>query len=440
MDRKPRRDEREQDAEQPGAAQRTERPKPAPERPTKDFSTIQLPAIDQLTIGSPPADHDDNDLATIRLPVSELVKALPHGASGRALTAAPTTPQRAVAPTRSGEVAAVAPPDVASELVIIPGSGRVAHHPYTPRRPRPLVMRLTVAVLIATVVFLEIYAVGPLGLGSAGATGSRSPFQALAGAVMWQATPSYRLYIAREGDTVESIALRFGVQIGGIYELNGMLSGEELQLGKAYKIPTDPTYGLDYRPSSSLNAIQGVPGTATNGGYYGPTIYGDHIWNSEAGIPPDGALCGPTPRGSGDNLANYATASFDLKAPNWGAYWVRGFTWYHFGVDLANPEGTPIHAAQSGEVIFAAWDTGGGGWSVKINHCNHLSTAYGHMDKLLVHVHQMVTVGQVIGLEGSTGWSTGPHLHFSTQWDNIAVDPMQFFGDSKYAITTFRPD
>ncbi|HEY7834585.1 MAG TPA: M23 family metallopeptidase, partial [Ktedonobacterales bacterium] len=155
---------------------------------------------------------------------------------------------------------------------------------------------------------------------------------------------------------------------------------------------------------------------------------------------PPGAYCGPTPRGSGDNLYRYDLASFDLKSPNWGAYWVRGFTWYHFGVDLANPLGTPIHAAQSGEVIFANWDTGGGGWSVKLNHCNHLATAYGHMETLLVHVHQMVHAGDVIGLEGSTGWSTGPHLHFSVQWDNLAVDPMLFFGESQYEITHFRQD
>ena len=139
-------------------------------------------------------------------------------------------------------------------------------------------------------------------------------------------------------------------------------------------------------------------------------------------------------------MGNYDLSSFDLKSPNWGAYWVRGFTWYHFGVDLANPAGTPIHAAQAGEVIFAGWDTGGGGWSVKINHCNHISTAYGHMEQLLVKVHDMVNVGDVVGLEGSTGWSTGPHLHFSVQWDNGAVDPMLFFGESKYNITHYLPD
>jgi murein DD-endopeptidase MepM/ murein hydrolase activator NlpD len=322
--------------------------------------------------------------------------------------------------------------------LVIPGSGRAYTLNYLPRRKRPLVMRVAVLAVTVCIVTAGLFAVLPLTSGGADAAQHTSAFQAIANAVNWRGSPSYNWYTVQNGDTLESLRDKFHVQIGGIYELNNMLSGEELQVGKTYKIPTDPNYGMYYRPE---NYTASFSGTNTSGsGYYGPTIYTDQIWSTMAGMPPDGSLCGPTPRGSGDNLANYDPASFDLKAPNWGAYWVRGFTWYHFGVDLANPEGTPIHAAQSGEVIFAAWDTGGGGWSVKINHCNHLSTAYGHMDQLLVKVHQMVRVGDVIGLEGSTGWSTGPHLHFSCQWNNTAVDPMQFFNWSQYNITHPLPD
>jgi LysM repeat protein len=357
-----------------------------------------------------------------------------------AITARRTTQLPAVEPSASpATVPSLSPARAGTTApLVIPGSGRAYTLKYLPRRKRPLVMRMAVLVASVCIVTAGLFAMLPLTGGSGDDAQHSSAFQAIANAVLWHGSPAFHWYTVQNGDTLDSLRDKFHVQIGGIYELNGMLSGEELQVGKAYKIPTDPNYGMYYRPQ---NYQASFSGTDTSGsGYFGPTIYTDQIWSTMAGMPPDGALCGPTPQGSGDNLANYDPSSFDLKAPNWGAYWVRGFTWYHFGIDLANPEGTPIHAAQSGEVIFAAWDTGGGGWSVKINHCNHLSTAYGHMDQLLVKVHQMVRVGDVIGLEGSTGWSTGPHLHFSTQWNNAAVDPMQFFNWSQYNITHPLPD
>lgn len=307
---------------------------------------------------------------------------------------------------------------------IIPGSGETMGTGYIPRRERPLVQRLAVITLTACIIFTGLFAVAPLNGGGADAR-SATPFEALAGAVVWHAQTAFVWYTAKSGDTLDSIATKFGVQIGGIYELNGMLSGQEIEIGKAYKIPTDPSYGLYYRPTSFYAA----------GNCAGCTRYGNSPWTSIAGNPPAGSLCGPTPHGDGDNMGNYDLSSFNLYAPNPNAYWVRGFSWYHNGADLANPEGTPIHASQAGEVIFAGWDPGGGGWTVKIDHCNHLSTFYAHNDQLLVHAHQMVNAGDVISLEGSTGWSTGPHCHFTVEWDNNPVDPLAFFDWSTYNIT-----
>jgi murein DD-endopeptidase MepM/ murein hydrolase activator NlpD len=104
-------------------------------------------------------------------------------------------------------------------------------------------------------------------------------------------------------------------------------------------------------------------------------------------------------------------------------------------VDIAAAEGNPIHAAQSGQVIWAGWDVGGLGWSVKINHCDHISTVYGHMDKLLVKAGDNVQQGDPIGLEGSTGWSTGPHLHYMVEVDNQPVDPMAYYNYNTNSVT-----
>ena len=98
----------------------------------------------------------------------------------------------------------------------------------------------------------------------------------------------------------------------------------------------------------------------------------------------------------------------------------------HTGIDLAAPYGTPITAADTGQVIWVGWDWSGLGWAVKINHGNYLATIYGHMDHFIVKVGQNVTKGQIVGYEGSTGASTGPHVHFMVLLHNVWVDPQLY--------------
>lgn len=95
----------------------------------------------------------------------------------------------------------------------------------------------------------------------------------------------------------------------------------------------------------------------------------------------------------------------------------------HSGIDLAAPYGTPITASDTGEVIWTGWDWSGLGWAVKISHGNFIATIYGHMASYIVKVGQYVTKGQVIGYEGSTGASTGPHVHFMVLVNNVWVNP-----------------
>ncbi len=98
----------------------------------------------------------------------------------------------------------------------------------------------------------------------------------------------------------------------------------------------------------------------------------------------------------------------------------------HTGIDLAAPYGTPVTAADNGQVIWVGWDWSGLGWAVKINHGDYIATNYGHLDHFIVKVGQNVSIGQVIGYEGSTGASTGPHVHFMVLVRNIWVDPTKY--------------
>lgn len=104
------------------------------------------------------------------------------------------------------------------------------------------------------------------------------------------------------------------------------------------------------------------------------------------------------------------------------------FSGWHNGIDIANSTGTLVHAAQSGAVTYSGWDNTGYGYMVRIDHGNGLQSLYGHASKLLVSVGQTVNKGDVIMLMGSTGNSTGPHVHFSVfrGAGYSALNPLQF--------------
>ena len=104
-----------------------------------------------------------------------------------------------------------------------------------------------------------------------------------------------------------------------------------------------------------------------------------------------------------------------------GSRWGR----MHEGIDIAVGSGTPVHAAAAGTIIYAGWMEGYGNLVV-IDHGNGLSTAYGHNSSLASAVGQSVSAGQVIAYSGSTGHSTGPHVHFEVRVNGAPVDPLGY--------------
>jgi murein DD-endopeptidase MepM/ murein hydrolase activator NlpD len=97
----------------------------------------------------------------------------------------------------------------------------------------------------------------------------------------------------------------------------------------------------------------------------------------------------------------------------------------HTGIDFRGTFGEPIHATAAGTVTSAGW-SGGYGQMVEVDHGNGLATRYGHLSEIDVKVGQSIRIGQVVGRLGSTGRSTGPHLHYETRVDGEPVDPQKF--------------
>ncbi|WP_235187263.1 M23 family metallopeptidase [Thermus caliditerrae] len=102
------------------------------------------------------------------------------------------------------------------------------------------------------------------------------------------------------------------------------------------------------------------------------------------------------------------------------------FQRYHTGIDLAAPYGTPIVAAKAGQVQVAGWSSYGYGFHVVVDHGGGVETLYAHMSRIAVRSGEWVEAGQVIGYVGSTGWSTGPHLHFEVRVGGVARNPLAY--------------
>ena len=113
---------------------------------------------------------------------------------------------------------------------------------------------------------------------------------------------------------------------------------------------------------------------------------------------------------------------------------VRGFRNGHTGIDVALQTGDSVRSSWTGVVRYAGYDHGGYGKLVVVRHCNGLETWYAHLSAILVLPNQPVGKGAVVGLGGSTGRSTGPHLHFETRYMGKPMDPLRVIrlNDSTY--------
>ena len=153
----------------------------------------------------------------------------------------------------------------------------------------------------------------------------------------------------------------------------------------------------------------------------------------------------PIPAATGNNQSPVASI-YPLTNPapitsrfGWRTHPLTGNRRFHSGLDIGAPSGSPVVATGAGTVISAGWN-GGYGKAIIIQHSDTQQTLYGHLSEISVQAGQTIAQGTVIGLVGSTGNSTGPHLHFESRMPNVAgvwsaVDPTQ---EIKYAVDTLR--
>jgi murein DD-endopeptidase MepM/ murein hydrolase activator NlpD len=211
-----------------------------------------------------------------------------------------------------------------------------------------------------------------------------------------------RAHVIGRGETLSAIAASYGLSVAALRQANRLPPTGHLSVGETLRVP----------PTAGPNAVAGPHQTATASGAARLLALPRHV------APP---LRAPVRAGHGFlwPVEGPMTSPFGERAQAMGG----GGAQFHAGIDISVPTGTPVQAAQEGTVVFAGYN-GAYGKVVKLDHANGFSTLYAHNSRLLVYVGQAIAAGQVICLSGSTGRSTGPHLHFEVHKDGWPVDPL----------------
>lgn len=249
-------------------------------------------------------------------------------------------------------------------------------------------------------------------------------------------------YTVRPGDNVETIAQRFGLLPTTIVWSNKDVEDNPdiLRVGQVlsvlpidgiwYTVQADDTLSsiaekfkanADDIVQSPLNGLSAgsnlLPGTriVVPGGVK-PFV--PRVVEAQTSRAP---AVGRTYSGSAPSFATSGSFGWPTRG-----YISQGYWWGHRGLDIANGVGVPVAAADGGYVTYAGWSPVGYGYMVQIDHGNGFSTLYAHLSQWYVDPGQAVARGQIIGAMGSTGNSTGPHLHFEVRYGGVPQNPLVY--------------
>lgn len=194
----------------------------------------------------------------------------------------------------------------------------------------------------------------------------------------------------KKGETLDGIAKKYQADVEKIKEFNELASAEAIQTEQILLIPD----GIQPAPTP---APRPRPSIASIGGLFDST---------------------PSP-------ALQDTSSGQFGRPTSGLLINQYFTWRHSGIDISRKSGLEVYASENGRVESVGWQ-GGYGNTVIINHGGGVKTLYGHLSKFQTSVGESVSRGQAIAMMGSTGWSTGVHLHFEVIVNGRKVNPLSY--------------
>lgn len=252
-------------------------------------------------------------------------------------------------------------------------------------------------------------------------------------------------YIVVEGDTLSSIGQKYSISVDAIRYANNLTDLNYLKIGQELTIP--PIEGVVYKVQKGDSIESVAQKFAVASQAVVDFNYLDEPFELTVGqelIIPDAKIPEPRPKTLDERPAIPTYPSYDVDAytnipytdsgfvgtgrfvwPTNARFISQYFSWYHPALDIT--KGGPIYAADSGTVIRAGWWPNGYGYAVQIDHGNGYTTTYAHLNRIDVSVGDSLDRGQVLGIMGSTGRSTGTHVHFVIQYYGQYINPLNFF-------------
>jgi murein DD-endopeptidase MepM/ murein hydrolase activator NlpD len=221
---------------------------------------------------------------------------------------------------------------------------------------------------------------------------------------------SGRLYVVAEGDSLDSIAQSANISVARLAIVNGLEAEDKLEPGQRILIPSPPRPPAEGDPAPKAEKPADEP-TKPAGAIFGPGA-GSGL------VKPSG-----NPAAVNVSTKKVPRLSWPIQVKPPLARLTTPYSANHRGIDIASPTGTPIKAASGGTVSLVEKSSVGYGWRVVIDHGDTVSTLYSHLSSFSVLEGDKVQMGQKLGEVGSTGLSTGPHLHFELRVSNVPINP-----------------
>ena len=232
----------------------------------------------------------------------------------------------------------------------------------------------------------------------------------------------FTAYRVARGDTLSDIAEAFNVTLDTVVSFNGIRNARSLQPGSLLKIPSMSGIVYTAKAGDSASSVASANGVSVDRVIEANGLLSSSLEAGSRIFLPDAKLASFTLREISGDLFNWPARGWISSWYGWRSDPFTGSRTFHNGIDIGVDTGTPVRAAMEGAVSETGYNSSYGNYIILYHHAGWM-TLYGHLQAISVREGQPIAAGQRIAYSGNTGYSTGPHLHFSVFKNGRTVNP-----------------